>query len=65
VLTVPPHACSAQFGLAARLAYLRTYYPELLHPTKARKTRKQGMGRSKFRQPGQNRMSQDGAHGRR
>ena len=46
------------------MVYLQKYYPEALHPTLKRKVRKVGWGRSKFKQPGGNRMSQDGKGGR-
>ena len=50
-------------ALAARVSYLRAHVPELLWPTKQRKERKKGWGRSKFKQ-GSNRLSQDGKGGR-
>ena len=52
------------FGaLWARVQYLRVHAPELLAPTKDRKVRKVGWGRSKVKL-GSNRMSQDGKGGR-
>ena len=47
--------------MAGRVAYLAKYYPDALHPTLKRKIRKRGWGRQKYRAPGGNRMSQDGA----
>lgn len=50
---------------AARVSYLKKHFPELLHPTKKRKERKQGLSSGrKYRPPGQRRMSQDGKGGR-
>ena len=52
------------FGaMGVRIWYLSRHCPELLHPTKERKVRKIGWGRSKFKQ-GSNRLSQDGKGGR-
>ena len=51
-------------GLVARIAYLHTYYPEMLFPTKERKDRRRASGGKFKAQKARGKMSQDGKGGR-